>query len=289
MLEPPNVKKTASIILFGDNTADKLRLLVLLIMLRIQKFNISFKINASIDKIVSNICQNVIVNVDGIKYNLIDEESLWIAINYERFIIPWFKPSQGQVVLDIGAHIGKYTLKTAKSVGAEGKVIAVEGNPNNFRILKKNVELNNLHNVLLLNLVAWNKECILRLFNGKCAGWNSAKIDWNLGWYEVNARPLDRVIEECGVDRVDLIKIDVEGAEWEVLVSIKETISKSKPKIVVELSNENSEKVRRLMRELDYGLVRVSEIFNSPIYGVRSNFAYFVCLPLSRSIGQEQH
>jgi FkbM family methyltransferase len=281
MPELLNVKKTVDIILFGESITDKLKLLLILSFLRIYRFYLSAKMNAAIDEIVRSICKNVIVSVDGIKYSLIDEESLWIVINYESFVSPWFKPSKDQVVLDVGAHIGKYTLKTAKSVGMNGKVIAIEGDPENFRKLEKNIMLNNIQNALLFNLVAWNEERTLKIFHGKCAGWNSVKIDWKLGWHEAKAKPLDKIIEECSINRLDLVKIDVEDAEWEVLASLGETISKFRPKIIVELSNDNFEKVRLLIEEHEYGLVKVSNTFDTVICGVRRAFAYFICLPLS--------
>ena len=71
---------------------------------------------------------------------------------------------KGDVVLDIGANIGYYTLIFARLVGEEGKVFAFEPDPENFALLKKNVEINGYHNVVLVQKAISNKTGKIRLF-----------------------------------------------------------------------------------------------------------------------------
>lgn len=59
-------------------------------------------------------------------------------------------PKAGDVVFDVGAHIGSFALKAARLVGEEGLVVALEPELENYRILKENIELNGLENVVLL-------------------------------------------------------------------------------------------------------------------------------------------
>jgi FkbM family methyltransferase len=61
---------------------------------------------------------------------------------HEDVIIEYFRPKEGDMVVDIGAHIGRYTIIASKRVGANGKVIAIEANPSNFEMLKRNIQLN---------------------------------------------------------------------------------------------------------------------------------------------------
>jgi tRNA A58 N-methylase Trm61 len=70
--------------------------------------------------------------------------------NYEPDIQKVFKPKPGEIVIDVGAHIGYYTLKAARAVGTKGKVIAIEPNPENFHLLRNNVILNRFYNVMTL-------------------------------------------------------------------------------------------------------------------------------------------
>ncbi|HEX7258029.1 MAG TPA: FkbM family methyltransferase, partial [Nitrososphaeraceae archaeon] len=62
----------------------------------------------------------------------------------EDDIIEKFQPRDGKIVVDVGAHYGRYTLIAAKRIGPKGKVIAIEADPNNFDMLNKNIKLNEL-------------------------------------------------------------------------------------------------------------------------------------------------
>jgi|SRR5215208_3850020 len=62
------------------------------------------------------------------------------------------------------AHIGPYTLKTAKRVGLNGKVVAIEAEPENFNILNRNSQLNKFTNVIALNYAAYSKEDKIKLY-----------------------------------------------------------------------------------------------------------------------------
>ncbi|MCS7139609.1 MAG: FkbM family methyltransferase, partial [Candidatus Nezhaarchaeota archaeon] len=99
----------------------------------------------------------------------------------------------------------------------------------------KNIKLNGLKNVIALNIAAWNGECNLKLFIGDVSGHHSAKKDFGLGSITVKAMPLDDVVRDLRVKRVDLIKIDVEGAELEVLEGLVRTLKEHHPKVIVEV------------------------------------------------------
>lgn len=77
---------------------------------------------------------DIVVNCDSIKYRLVDLESLFIiSPRYEEWMGQYLTPMKGDCFVDIGAHIGKYALQVAKTVGNTGKVIAVEPTPDVFR------------------------------------------------------------------------------------------------------------------------------------------------------------
>ena len=88
-------------------------------------------------------------------------DSLYLSVNkdwgdFEKEVIEK-QIKKGDVILDIGANIGFYTLIMAKLVGEKGKVYAFEADPTNFEILKKNVEVNGYKNIVLVNKVVSNK------------------------------------------------------------------------------------------------------------------------------------
>lgn len=138
----------------------------------------------------------------------------------------------GAVVVDIGANIGYYTLMMAKLVGSGGKVYAIEPGQDNLQFLRRNVEKSGFSNVEILPHAAGARRQIRSLYLHKTSArhslYPSRKPD-NVGTCEiqdVEEIPLDEVIEH----RVDIVKIDVEGAEIDVLKGMKR-ILQSNPEI----------------------------------------------------------
>ena len=164
----------------------------------------------------------------------------------EEDILELFRPKKGDTVVDIGAHIGKYTIVASKMVGSQGKVIAIEAHPNNYDLLKKNIALNKLSNVVALNLAVHSKETMVKLYDpGQKEGrtiYNTIMIERktsdNQNYVEINAKSLDSILLENGIKQVNWIKIDVEGAEFEVLRGAPNTLSGSRDlSLLIEIHN----------------------------------------------------
>ncbi|MBI2133053.1 FkbM family methyltransferase [Candidatus Woesearchaeota archaeon] len=129
---------------------------------------------------------------------------------------------EGDVVLDIGAHVGYYTLMLARLVGDKGKVYAFEPEPSNFALLRKNVDVNGYGNVVLVNAAVSNKKGKVRLYVS----------DSNHGDHRIYPNGSSRhvevdcvVIDEFVREKVDFVKIDVQGAEGAVVEGMSKTIS----------------------------------------------------------------
>ena len=124
----------------------------------------------------------------------------------------------GMVVLDIGGNIGYYTIDLAKLVGLSGKVVSFEPNPPMIEELKRNVELNGLQNVIVQPIALSNQSGEAE-FHCPRPGWEGhASLRSNVTFQtferiRVKTRKLDDVLQDLGINSVDLIKIDVEGAE----------------------------------------------------------------------------
>ena len=86
-------------------------------------------------------------------YCRINKDDFIVMTRHEDVIIQYFHPKEGDVVIDVGAHIGRYTIIASKRVGPNGKVIAIEADPSNFEMLNRNIQLNRLANVTTLNYV----------------------------------------------------------------------------------------------------------------------------------------
>src|SRR5215211_1757488 len=141
----------------------------------------------------------------------------------EDDIIEHFTPKEGDVVVDIGANIGRYTIISSKRVGANGKVVAIEAHPGNFEMLKSNIKLNQLTNVTPLNYAAYSKETKIKLYVPDEESGNtiyntliSDRATNEEKFVEVNANTLDYLLHSKGIrqEQINWIKIDVEGAEF---------------------------------------------------------------------------
>jgi FkbM family methyltransferase len=164
-----------------------------------------------------------------------NREDLVFMTNHEEDIIEHFTPKEGDIVVDIGAHMGRYTIISSKRVGANGKVVAIEAHPGNFEMLKSNIKLNQLTNVIPLNYAAYSKETKINLYLPEVeSGYtiyntimsNRARTEDK--FVEVSANTLDYLLQLNEITDVNWVKIDVEGAEFEVLKGASNVLSKSK-------------------------------------------------------------
>jgi len=120
---------------------------------------------------------------------------------------------RGDVVLDIGAHIGYYTLMFAKLVGEEGRVFAFEPDPGNFALLQKNVEENAYRNVVLVPKAVSDKTGNIRLYLcDRRVVRTIYDTHGSRGWIEIESVRLDDYFAQYK-GGIDFIKMDVEGAE----------------------------------------------------------------------------
>jgi len=259
---------------YGCDTRGKLNIFVWAILDSFPR-TIRRIINPELDRKLQSfldvLCRNIVVKVEDVKYSVPDSHGLYIlSPEYERGVWKYLKPKKGEVFVDIGAHAGKYALQVAKIVGNQGLVIAVEPSPENYQALLTGIYSNELENILPLNIAAWKEDCKLKLFIGDVSGHHSIKKDMGFGYVEVEARAMDNVIEEVGINHVDWIKIDVEGAEVEVLEGLRNTLRKYAPKVIVEVLKENQKVIREFMEAHGYTVL--------PIKGLEGHdLGYFYC------------
>src|SRR5919109_3619950 len=184
----------------------------------------------------------------------LNKEDFIVMTKHEEEIIGLFRPKEGDTVVDVGAHMGRYTITSSKSVGQHGRVIAVEAHPYNFRILYNNLRLNKLQNVSALNCAVYSKKARLKLYlpdeelgytmhHSLMTNYLVAKYSERIEqkYIEVEAYTLDNLLQFNGIDQVNWIKIDVEGAEYEVLRGAKEILSANKRiSILVEVHGKDT-------------------------------------------------
>lgn len=125
----------------------------------------------------------------------------------------------GDVVIDVGANIGYYTLLAARKVGAGGHVYAVEPNPAVHSLLKRHLEMNGLGNVTPIADAAWDTTAsgTLHVHDYDCGATSLRNFDGSEAGAQVQLVRLDDVVQQEHRHRVRLIKIDIEGAEAHAL------------------------------------------------------------------------
>ncbi len=180
--------------------------------------------------------------VQGHRMWLDDKDTLELATHevYEPVETDIFKSEikPGNTVLDIGANIGYYTLLAARLVGPQGKIYAFEPDPDNFRLLQRNVEANGYDNVILVNKALSNKNGKIRLYLNPSNRGDHRVYDSKDGRLslEIEAITLDVFFKPLD-KKIHFIKMDIQGAEALALEGMKGLVRKNKEvRLVTEFS-----------------------------------------------------
>jgi FkbM family methyltransferase len=137
---------------------------------------------------------------------------------------------KGDTFIDVGAHVGYFSVMAAQIVGEKGRVLAVEASPDNCELLAEN--LFPYKNAALFAGAAWSHQGFLELYE---SGVNSGDHrvyphDEHQRVHRIPAFPLD----DWGLKEVSLIKIDTQGTDHKVVEGAVETLKRCRPKIIVE-------------------------------------------------------
>ena len=163
---------------------------------------------------------------------------------FERLI------KKGDVVYDIGAHVGFYTILSAELVGATGYVYAFEPLPINFCYLNKHIEINKISNVELIHAAVYSESSRLYIKEGPESSMGQIAQEGDI---KVESIRLDDFALKGEVQKPDFIKIDVEGAELHVLEGMENIIESFQPTISLATHGyEVHKKCIKLLLSFDY-------------------------------------
>ena len=178
------------------------------------------------------------VTVYGHNLTIDENDSLQLSIwpNYEPLIADIFysEVKTGDVVLDIGANIGVFTLLGAKLVGSEGSVYAFEPDPENFSLLTQNVNQSRYKNITLVNKAVNSQTCPLKLYQSESNRGDHQIHDsgQNRKFISVQGVAIDDYFDE-NEKRVKLIKMDIQGAEWDAIQGMSNILNQDHPLIII--------------------------------------------------------
>jgi FkbM family methyltransferase len=146
--------------------------------------------------------------------------------------------TRGATLVDIGANIGWFSLLGASVVGPSGRVLAIEPNPRNATLLRESAKDNGFDNIDVLAVALAERAGAAALetdgSNGRVIPIDGPPSETVEASFVVATYPLDALLEQIGTRRVDVIKIDVEGAEPLVLRGATRTIAKWRPWLISE-------------------------------------------------------
>lgn len=185
------------------------------------------------------------------KFKIFCDPSTWIGAkiiytgNYEPALKKVFQSiiKYGDAILDVGANIGFHTLYFAELTGANGSVIAFEPIPPNYQALQENIALNNFNQVSAQNIALSNKnEQITIAVDQASENPGAFNLFDKSGDLVINCFKGDEIIKD---QKIDFIKIDVEGYESFVIDGLLATIKKYRPVIVFEYDQYYHQKTGR--------------------------------------------
>jgi len=145
--------------------------------------------------------------------------------NLTRFLERRLKP--GDLVIDVGANIGYFSLLAARIVGPLGRIVAVEASPRTFRALSDNIARNGATNIRAINMAASGASGTVNIYSGEDYNSGLTSIVERKGSVvegSVAAAPLGELVTPDELQRAKVIKIDVEGAEADVLAGVLPSI-----------------------------------------------------------------
>jgi FkbM family methyltransferase len=214
---------------------------------------------------------------------------------YEEQTVRWFRNtiSPGMTVLDVGAHVGQYALLAAAATGPSGQVHAFEPNPAAFLRLIANLKLNNYENLHAHQVALSDASGDADLYlpsNNNLGEASLLKFSKGLDTRTVQCVTLDEWAEAVSLERLDLIKLDVQGLEPKVITGAKRVLERFRPTLVCEFEERwlrgvgsSTPEFKRQLANLDYEPFRITGDGLKPVAeGVVHSFENLVLVPAEK-------
>lgn len=190
----------------------------------------------------------------------------------EEKIHPHLSMRKGETFVDVGANVGYYSLRTALDNSDGIKVIAIEAHPHTHAALLRNIECNGLEGIITaINKAVGDKNQDMVMYEKRSDGItmygnSSVCIAFDGEEYiHVECDTLDNILEG---KRVDVLKMDIEGAEVMALAGATRVLEELR-KIVVEVHGDNLEPVKSILKERGFEIQEIPYELNKYVVGTR--------------------
>jgi len=237
--------------------------------IKVTLIGISCYIYWQLKKLRYDLSKEHTISVNGCKLSLIPNdagisEELLIFNTHEPFSTKVLSNNlhEGMVCLDVGGNLGYYATLESKQVGSSGRIIAIEPSPLNFKYLTNNLALQNPNNFEVFNYACGNRngEVHFMISEHSNTSWvlkDGEKALPGMSLIKVPVIKLDDFLKNKEINRIDLLRMDVERYEVEVLEGAKELLRNFHPQIQIEVHSErlgpqNTKKVLEVFRREGY-------------------------------------
>jgi FkbM family methyltransferase len=175
-----------------------------------------------------------------------------------RVVDRWFAdyaPKSGDIVLDVGAGIGDETVVFAKQVGTQGRVFSFEANPSTARCLSKTIRRSGLTNVETVAAAVFDRPGKVSIADTEAHARNSLMAAGGTKTVEVPALTLDDFVEQNRIQVVDLLKMNIEGAERPALLGFRRNFDRVRHVVIdchdwiADLGHSDGYRTLRFVRE----------------------------------------
>jgi len=197
-------------------------------------------------------------------WNLYNWFFLFFPIPLYRFVedvysgyLKFGKPKKGEVVIDGGAYEGNFTIIASRLIGKNGKIIAIEPDPQGVRLLKNRLKKLNIKNVTIVSKGLWSRKTKKSAFsNSNCPG-ELSLFYGNKKEKKITLIKLDSLVKKLKLRSVDFVKMDIEGSEIEALIGAAQTLKKFHPRLAIASyhiidSQPTSKRVEKILKTFGY-------------------------------------
>jgi FkbM family methyltransferase len=169
-----------------------------------------------------------------IRVNTFDKQALYEVWKLKEYETEHFVIRPGDVIIDIGAHIGTFSVWAAQKA-VSGQVFSFEPDPENYALLAENKNLNGLTNLHILNSAVSQKRGQVKLFTSDYHNMTHSFFEEGTREHTlVDTVSLADILEEYGLEKVHYLKIDAEGAEYQIILNTPPSVLRRIDKIFIE-------------------------------------------------------
>jgi len=191
--------------------------------------------------------------------------NVWLTKEYSK---EGFEIKDNDTIIDIGSHIGLFALLASKQC-SRGKIFCFEPILENYDLLLKNIQDNNISNIYPHSIAVSNTEQKIKIYLNSDQAGHSIFLE-SKSFIDVNSTTLKKIIDDNKIDVCNLLKIDCEGAEYEIMESLSDQYLGRIEKMIIEyhFADLKPEALEKLVNRLKTNSFDTSFIVHSSSMGL---------------------